>query len=45
MTSYWFSIAQDPYFRLTRDICSGMNYKKPALLHSKFFPALQVWLG
>eukprot|EP00123_Amoebidium_parasiticum_P014603 comp22571_c0_seq1/m.34436 comp22571_c0_seq1/g.34436 ORF comp22571_c0_seq1/g.34436 comp22571_c0_seq1/m.34436 type:complete len:458 (-) comp22571_c0_seq1:50-1423(-) len=35
------AIDQDPYFRLTRDIAPGMKCKKPALIHSKFFPALQ----
>ena len=34
-------IDQDPYFRLTRDISPKLNHPKPALLHSKFFPALQ----
>jgi len=34
-------IDQDPYFRLTRDISEKLYYKKPALIHSKFFPALQ----
>lgn len=35
------AIDQDPYFRLTRDIAPSLKYKKPALVHSKFFPALQ----
>ncbi|KAL1761617.1 hypothetical protein FB107DRAFT_200464 [Schizophyllum commune] len=35
------AIDQDPYFRLTRDIASKLKYPKPALLHSRFFPALQ----
>lgn len=35
------AIDQDPYFRLTRDVASKLKYPKPALLHSKFFPALQ----
>ncbi|PPQ77510.1 hypothetical protein CVT25_011307 [Psilocybe cyanescens] len=35
------AIDQDPYFRLTRDIASKLKHPKPALLHSKFFPALQ----
>lgn len=36
-------IDQDPYFRMTRDAAPrmGPNYLKPALVHSKFFPALQ----
>jgi tryptophanyl-tRNA synthetase len=32
---------QDPYFRLTRDAAVKLKYPKPALIHSKFFPALQ----
>lgn len=35
------AIDQDPYFRLTRDAAPRMGYSKPALIHSKFFPALQ----
>ncbi|KAL1530098.1 hypothetical protein AB1Y20_001020 [Prymnesium parvum] len=40
------AIDQDPYFRMTRDIAhrvltNGRPGLKPALLHSKFFPALQ----
>lgn len=35
------AIDQDPYFRMTRDVCPRIGFKKPALLHSKFFPALQ----
>lgn len=35
------AIDQDPYFRLTRDIAKRLKYPKPALIHSKFFPALQ----
>ena len=35
------AIDQDPYFRLTRDVAARLKYPKPALLHSKFFPALQ----
>ncbi|KIY48337.1 tryptophanyl-tRNA synthetase [Fistulina hepatica ATCC 64428] len=35
------AIDQDPYFRLTRDIAVKLKYPKPALVHSKFFPALQ----
>ena len=37
------AIDQDPYFRITRDVASKLKYPKPALLHSKFFPALQVF--
>lgn len=35
------AIDQDPYFRLCRDVASKLKYKKPSLIHSKFFPALQ----
>jgi len=35
------AIDQDPYFRITRDIAPRCGWKKPALIHSKFFPALQ----
>ncbi|XP_011269984.1 hypothetical protein CAOG_08413 [Capsaspora owczarzaki ATCC 30864] len=35
------AIDQDPYFRMTRDVAPRLGYKKPALVHSKFFPALQ----
>ncbi|KAF5324521.1 hypothetical protein D9611_004576 [Ephemerocybe angulata] len=35
------AIDQDPYFRLTRDIAQKLKYPKPALIHAKFFPALQ----
>ena len=35
------AIDQDPYFRLTRDVAVKLGLPKPALLHSKFFPALQ----
>jgi len=35
------AIDQDPYFRLTRDVAEKIGYRKPALIHSKFFPALQ----
>lgn len=34
----WF---QDPYFRMTRDVAHRLNFPKPALIHSTFFPALQ----
>ena len=33
--------AQDPYFRLTRDVAARLKYPKPALLHTSFLPALQ----
>ena len=35
------AIDQDPYFRVTRDVAPRMGLLKPALIHSKFFPALQ----
>ncbi|KAA8492830.1 Tryptophan--tRNA ligase, cytoplasmic [Porphyridium purpureum] len=35
------AIDQDPYFRMTRDVAPKLKYRKPALIHSKFFPALQ----
>ena len=35
------AIDQDPYFRMTRDVAPRLGWKKPALIHSKFFPALQ----
>lgn len=35
------AIDQDPYFRMTRDVCPRIGFDKPALVHSKFFPALQ----
>lgn len=34
-------IDQDPYFRITRDVSQKLDHPKPALLHAKFFPALQ----
>lgn len=35
------AIDQDPYFRMTRDVAPRLKMPKPALIHSKFFPALQ----
>ncbi|CAG9834336.1 unnamed protein product [Diabrotica balteata] len=35
------AIDQDPYFRMTRDIAPKLGFPKPALILSKFFPALQ----
>lgn len=35
------AIDQDPYFRMTRDVAPKLNFPKPALIHSTFFPALQ----
>ncbi|GAB4835445.1 hypothetical protein Ancab_000352 [Ancistrocladus abbreviatus] len=35
------AIDQDPYFRMTRDVAPRLDYEKPALIESSFFPALQ----
>ncbi|CUS21670.1 LAQU0S03e07998g1_1 [Lachancea quebecensis] len=35
------AIDQDPYFRVCRDVAEKLKFSKPALIHSKFFPALQ----
>lgn len=35
------AIDQDPYFRMTRDVAVRMGLPKPALIHSRFIPALQ----
>ncbi|OXB71634.1 UNVERIFIED_CONTAM: hypothetical protein H355_011462 [Colinus virginianus] len=35
------AIDQDPYFRMTRDVAPRLGLLKPALIHSKFIPALQ----
>jgi tryptophanyl-tRNA synthetase len=35
------AIDQDPYFLVCRDSADRLKYKKPALLHAKFLPALQ----
>jgi tryptophanyl-tRNA synthetase len=35
------AIDQDPFFRMTRDVAPRLGFRKPALIHSKFFPALQ----
>jgi len=35
------AIDQDPYFRLTRDYAPRLGFRKPSLVHSVFFPALQ----
>jgi len=35
------AIDQDPFFRVTRDVAPRLGYLKPALIHTKFFPALQ----
>ena len=34
-------IDQDPYFRMTRDVCAKLKAPKPAGLYAKFFPSLQ----
>jgi tryptophanyl-tRNA synthetase len=34
------AIDQDPFFRLTRDVAHRLHYRKPAVIHSKFFPGL-----
>jgi tryptophanyl-tRNA synthetase len=36
------AIDQDAYFRMTRDVAPRLGYRKPSLIHSKFFPPLQV---
>jgi len=35
------AIDQDPFFRMTRDVAPRLNWLKPAVIHSKFLPALQ----
>lgn len=35
------AIDQDPFFRLTRDVAPKLGYRKPVVIHSKYFPALQ----
>jgi tryptophanyl-tRNA synthetase len=35
------AIDQDPYFRVCRDVADKLKFSKPALIHTKFFPALQ----
>lgn len=35
------AIDQDPYFRLTRDVCPKMKAHKPSLIESTFFPGLK----
>ena len=34
-------IDQDPYFRLTRDVCPKLGFPKPSLIHSSFVPSLK----
>jgi tryptophanyl-tRNA synthetase len=36
-----YSLDQDPYFRLVRDVTTSLNYPKPVTLIGKFLPALQ----
>lgn len=36
------AIDQDPYWRITRDIAEKMGYYKPAQVHSKFVPSLEL---
>lgn len=36
---------QDPYFRMTRDVAPRLGHFKPALIESRFFPALQGGSG
>lgn len=38
-------IDQDPYFRMTRDVCNKLKAPKPAGLYNKFFPSLQGFGG
>ena len=38
-------IDQDPYFRMTRDVCPKLKAPKPAGIYSKFFPSLQGFGG
>ncbi len=38
-------IDQDPYFRMTRDVCAKIKAPKPAGFYSKFFPSLQGFGG
>lgn len=34
------AIDQDPFFRICRDVAHRVKERKPAVIHSKFFPAL-----
>ncbi|MGC1135912.1 MAG: tryptophan--tRNA ligase [Nitrososphaeraceae archaeon] len=36
------AIDQDPYWRITRDVAEKMGYYKPAQVHSKFVPSLEM---
>lgn len=42
---YCLECVQDPYFRMTRDVAPRLGQCKPALIESRFFPALQVGPG
>jgi len=35
------AIDQDPYFRMSRDAAPRLKYQKPAMIYSRFLPALQ----
>ena len=35
------AIDQDAYFRMTRDVATKLRFRKPSLIHCKFFPPLQ----
>ena len=35
------ALAQDPYFRMTRDVAPRIKGHKPALIESRFFPSLK----
>lgn len=35
-------VLKDAYFRMTRDVAPRMKLRKPALIHSRFFPGLMV---
>jgi len=35
------AIDQDPHFRVARDVYPKLGYYKPAIIHSRFLPALQ----
>ena len=39
------AIDQDPYFRMTRDICQRLGHHKTATVEARFFPALQGEAG
>lgn len=35
------AVDQDPFFRMTRDVCQKLHWSKPASIYSVFFPALK----